>query len=516
MDTSAGIVHLVGAGPGDPGLITVKGLRRLKEADVVVYDRLVDPRLLDEIKEDAEVIFAGKDPGRGSTQQENIYPLLIDKAREGKRVVRLKGGDPFVFGRGGEEAQVLAMAGIPFEVVPGITSAIAAPAYAGIPLTHREAASSFTVVSGVEDSTKKEPTIPWGMLAHTGGTLVVLMGWGSLANIVTSLLAEGMNPLTPVALIRWGTEPRQQTVTGTLENIVRHGEDAGLSPPVVAVIGSVVRLREEIRWYDHRPLSGKRVLVTRSRPQASVLSQLLADEGAEPIELPTIQIAPLQDYTGLDAAIRSLSRYHWVIFTSVNAVDTFFARIQALGLDSRILGPIKVCAIGPATATALEHRAIQADFVPSQFRSSSIVEGMAGAGLEGARVLLPRADIAPPDLAEALATLGAEVDQQVAYRTIVPEESRRRAHDALQDGKIDVVTFTSSSTVRNLLNLLQGDKEPLERVLIACIGPETAKTAQDLELKVGLVASEHTVRGLVNSLKHHLARDQGVKDGSLS
>lgn len=510
MNPHLGTVSLVGAGPGDPGLITVKGLRRLREADVIVYDRLVDKRLLNEVKEGAELIYVGKEADAGATQQKNIYPLLIDRAREGKQVVRLKGGDPFVFGRGGEEAQVLAMAGIPFEVVPGVTSAIAAPAYAGIPLTHREAASSFTVVSAMEDTSKEMSAIPWDVLARTGGTLVVLMGWGALGKIVDTLLKEGMMASTPAALVQWGTEPYQRTVTGTLENIVQRGEEAKLGPPVVVVFGPVVRLREEIRWFDDRPLFGKRVLVTRSRPQASVLSRLLSEEGADPIEVPAIQIAPPEDFSELDSAIDSLNGYQWIVFTSVNGVDAFFRRLDTRGLDARALAGIKVCAIGSVTASALETSGIKADFVPPQFTSKDVVRGFAGFDLRGARVLLPRTDIAPQDVTKELKRLGALVDQRIAYRTLVPEESRQKAQDALRDGKIDVVTFTSSSTVKNLVNLLNGKLSLLEGPLIACIGPVTAQTAQDLGLKVEIVAPQHTIEGLVQALKNHLTSNRGA------
>ena len=510
LNKPIGIVYLVGAGPGDPDLITAKGLRRLREADVVVYDRLVDKRLLSEAKEEAEIMYVGKDPGPGGTEQENIYPMLIDKAREGKRVVRLKGGDPFVFGRGGEEAQVLKMAGIPFEVVPGVTSAIAAPAYAGIPLTHRDAASSFTVVSAVEDPSKEKSTIAWDALARTGGTLVILMGWGTLEKVVTRLTHEGMKPTTPVALVQWGTEPYQRTVTGTLEDIVQRGREASLSPPVVVVIGAVVRLREELRWFDNHPLFGKRVLVTRSRRQASVLCRLLADEGAEAMEVPAIQIAPAEDYGGLDGAIRSIGDYQWVVFTSVNGVEAFFERISAQGMDSRSLGAIKVCAIGSTTAACLEKFGIRADFVPSQFSSNSIIEGLGDLGIRDAKVLLPRADIAPQNLVDEMERLGAHVDQQIAYRTLVPRDSHQRAREALEDGKIDIVTFTSSSTVRNLVDLLHGDTGLLEGMLIACIGPVTAKTTQEVGLKVSVVAPQHTVEGLVDALKSHLVRNRGA------
>ena len=316
-------VYLIGAGPGDPGLITVKGLTCLQEAEVVIYDRLVDRRLLDEAGEGAQLVYVGKGPAERAMEQDEINRRLVAEAQQGKVVARLKGGDPFVFGRGGEEAQALALAGVPFEVVPGVTSAIAAPAYAGIPLTHRGIASTFTVVSGSEDPSKEESSVRWDAVSRSGGTIVVLMGWDALQGIADTLLSEGLAPSTPVALVRWGTEPYQRTVTGSLADIVQRGAEAGLSAPLVAVIGGVVDLREQLRWFDDRPLFGKRVLVTRSRNQASALSRILADEGAEPVELPTIQISPIEDNPPLDSAIASLGTYAWVIFTSANGVEAF-------------------------------------------------------------------------------------------------------------------------------------------------------------------------------------------------
>ncbi len=495
---------MVGAGPGDPGLITVKGLQRLREADVVAYDRLVDVRLLEEARQSAEIIDVGKQAGESGAGQRNIFTILIDRAHEGKRVVRLKGGDPFVFGRGGEEAQVLAMAGIPFEVVPGVTSAVAAPAYAGIPLTHRDAASSFTVVSAVEDASKKESAVPWEALARTRGTLVVMMGWAALPQVVERLLDGGMAPSMPVAAVQWGTEPYQQTVVGNLANIVERARDAGLGPPVVVVIGRVVTLREEVRWIEDKPFFGKRVLVTRSRTQASVLSRMLAEEGAEAIELPTIEIAPPSDFSALDESLNRLKECDWVVFTSVNGVAAFFDRLNKLGMDARALGDSRVCAIGPVTATALVQRGIVPNFTPARYTTERLVMGLSERGVAGSRVLMPRTNIAPEDAARALEKLGARVVQPVAYRTLTPAGSSAKARSLLGRGKIDIATFTSSSTVQNLLELLDGDSTPLDDVLIACIGPVTAGKARELGLKVDVVARRHTVAGLVQALKAHL------------
>ena len=417
----AGKVYLIGAGPGDPDLITVKGLRCLQKADVLVYDRLVDQRLLAETKAGAETLFVGKGPNERAMEQDDINSYLVAAAQQDKVVARLKGGDLFVFGRGGEEALALAQAGVPFEVVPGVTSATAAPAYAGIPLTHRELASSFTVVTGTEDPSKEGSSVRWDALARTGGTLVVLMAWQTLDTITNTLISEGMDPSTSVALVRWGSEPYQRTVTGTLEDIVRRGNEAGLSPPVVAVIGPVVDLRRELRWFDTRPLFGKRVLVTRSRTQASTLSRMLSEEGAEPLEVPTIEISAPEDNVALDEAVASLDRYGWVIFTSVNGVEATFDRLRAVGRDSRAFGTVKVGAIGPATAAALSHRGVVADLVPPEYISESIVRTMEGCDLKGTRVLLPSADIGREDLAKGLAGLGAHVDRVPAYRTTIPE-----------------------------------------------------------------------------------------------
>ena len=504
MNSSLGVVSLVGAGPGDPGLITVKGLQRLREADVVAYDRLVDRRLLDVAQDDAELIDVGKQAGEGGTGQRSIHTILIDKAHEGKRVVRLKGGDPFVFGRGGEEAQVLSMAGIPFEVVPGVSSAVAAPAYAGIPLTHRDAASSFTVVSAVEDATKAASAVPWDALARTGGTLVLMMGWGALPRVTERLLDAGMPPLMPAAVVRWGTEPYQQVVVGNLENIVERSRAADLGPPVVVVIGRVVALREEISWYEDKPLFGKRVLVTRSRTQASILRRMLSDEGAEAIEVPTIEIAPPEGFSDLDEAIRNLGGFRWVVFTSVNGVVAFFNRLNGLGLDARALGSNQVCAIGPITTKALEQRGVVPDFTPPSFTAERLAQGLSELGVAGAKVLMPRTNIAPEDAARALERLGAEVHQPVAYRTLTPEGSAEKARELLTHGKIEIATFTSSSTVQNLLELLDGDPSLLQNVLIACIGPVTARKARELGLKVDVTARRHTVAGLVQALKDHV------------
>ena len=503
---SVGKVFLVGAGPGDPDLITLKGLRCIESADVVVYDRLVDRRLLRRAAPNSELIDVGKVPGEGGKRQAKINGLLVDRAKQGDRVVRLKGGDPFVFGRGGEEAEVLYEQGVPFEVVPGITSAIAAPAYAGIPLTHRRLASSFTVVTANEAPDKADSAIDWNKLAQDSGTLVVLMGWENLRGVVETLVRYGREPETPVALVQWGTEPYQQTLVGTLSNIVDRAMEAGISPPVVAIIGEVAALRDKLRWFDNRPLFGKRVLVTRTREQAGTLSELLSERGAQAIELPTIEIRPPDDYSRLDSALRRLDTYEWMIFTSINSVQVVFARLDVLGLDTRAFNTTKVGAIGPATAASLREHGIVADFVPDDFVSQAIAEGLKQRGFKRGSVLLPRADIAPATLRQSLSSIGAAVEEVIAYRTVVPEDSGARVSDILSDG-IDIATFTSSSTVKNLALILEGNLERISGATVACIGPITAATTRELGLKVDIVAREHTVIGLVNALEAYFTEE---------
>ncbi|MBI4339357.1 MAG: uroporphyrinogen-III C-methyltransferase [Chloroflexi bacterium] len=506
-----GTVYLVGAGPGDPGLLTLRGQELLAQADVVVYDRLVDERLLRFVRPDAEVTYAGKWPRRTSNTQEDINPHLVEYAREGNSVVRLKGGDPFVFGRGGEEAIALYEAGIPFEVVPGITSAIAVPAYAGIPVTHRGIAASFTVVSGSEDPGKPESQIDWPSVAANPATLIVLMGWESLPNVVEALLAHGKPPDTPAALVQWGTRPGQRTVVGALADILERGKAAGLEPPVAAVFGDVVALRQQVAWYDSRPLFSKRVLVTRARTQASALVDLLGQEGAEAVELPAIEVRPLEDDTPLRAAARGLASYQWAVFTSANGVEAFWKAVQGEGLDARAFGGVKLAAIGPATAEALARRGLCADLVPGEHVGEAVVEALQGVVSPGMRVLVPRAEGSRPALVSGLAALGAHVTEVAAYGTVKPGDANVGATHAsplpglemLRDGQIDAVTFASSSTVRNLVQILGGDVSPLQKPAIACIGPITAQTARELGLRVDIQASEYTIPGLVEALKQH-------------
>lgn len=492
----------MGAGAGDPGLITVKGAQLLGRADVVVFDRLANPALVDRyVRPEAERIYAGKASSQHTLRQEQINELLVRRAQEGKIVVRLHGGDPFVFGRGGEEAAVLAAAGLPFEVVPGITSAVAAPAYAGIPVTHRAHNTSFAVVTGHEDPAKFESTLQWDKLATGVGTLVFLMGMEKLELIVQRLLQHGRPATTPVALIRWGTWPKQETLVGTLGDVVGRATAAGFRPPVVIVVGSVVGLRTELQWWDNRPLFGKRVLVTRSREQASALSALLAEQGAEPVEVPVLEIIPPDSYEGLDGAIRRLDSYDWVVFTSANGVRIFLRRLAALGLDVRALGRARLAAIGPATADELERCCLRVDLVPEEYVAEAVAAALVASGVDGLRVLLPRAEMARETLAEELEKAGATVDKVVCYRTVPALRRLAGLREELREGEIDVVTFASSSTVRFLVEGLGDDAAVLlSNAKVACIGPITADTARDLGIRVDIVASDHTIPGLVEAL----------------
>ena len=499
MPEISGKVYLVGAGPGDPGLITVKGKNCLANAQVVVYDRLLDPSLLQHAPESAEMVFVGKERGRQALSQDEINNLLLERAAAGKVVVRLKGGDPFVFGRGGEEALTLAQGGAPFEVVPGVTSAIAAAAYAGIPITHRGLSTTFTVVSGSEAPDKPNSSVRWDILAQTGGTLVVMMGLAALESITAALRSHGMAADTPAALVQWGTWSKQATVSGDLQNIASLGAEAGLKPPVAAIFGPVVGLREAIAWFDRRPLSGKRVLITRSRTQASQLVRLLEDQGAQPVELPAIQVEPLEDYSTLDQSLLNLDKFGWSIFASTNAVDWVFNRLAANGLDSRAFGGVKIGAIGPATAQALAQRGLVADFLPKRSTSEAVLEELSSLEWEGVPVLLPGADIGRDALENGLETMGASVERVTAYRTVPAQGMGDRAVAELESG-VDAVTFTSSSTVTNLVGMLDSHTDLLEGCPVICIGPTTEAAAKKLGIRVDGVAQPHTVEGLVQAL----------------
>ena len=497
---TTGKVFLIGAGPGDIRLITVKGLECIQTADVIVYDRLANPRLLSYRRPDAELIYVGKSPDRHTLTQDEINQVLVDEGSKGKIVARLKGGDPYVFGRGGEEGEVLRAAGIPFEVVPGITSAISVPSYAGIPVTHRDFTSTFTVITGHEDPTKEDSSINWPRLAQDPGTLIFLMGVGNLPKIVDQLVSNGKDAATPIALIRWGTRPEQQVVTGTLATIIDDVKRAGLTSPAIIIVGQVVTLRDTLRWFEDQPLFGKRILVTRAREQASVLSEKLEKLGAEAWEYPTIDIKEPDDLASLDNAIAHAGDYQWIIFTSVNGVKMFFDRMRHDHLDVRSLGAAKLCAIGPKTREALEDRGLLVHMMPEEFRAEAIIAALQDKVQPGEKVLLPRADLARPVLVEALQQMGLIVDEVVAYQTVIASEDQSLLLEKMRAGEVHVVTFTSSSTVRNFMTLLQNDMSLIEKMTVACIGPVTADTAAELGIKADIVAEEYTIDGLVKAI----------------
>jgi len=497
----SGKVYLVGAGPGDPELITVKGMRCIAEADVIVYDYLAAKALLDHARPQCQLIYVGKKGGDHTLPQTDINQLIVSHARDGKTVTRLKGGDPFIFGRGGEEAEVLMAAGVAFEIVP-VTSAIAAPAYAGIPLTHRSITSTVAFVTGHEDPTKERSDIDWQSLAQGIGTLVFLMGVKNLPHIVARLRDHGRDPQTPVALVQWGTTSHQKTVVGTLDDIVQKVKEAGLSSPSIIVVGEVVTLRQTLQWFEKRPLLGKNIVITRSRAQASDLVQRLSRLGAYCRQCPTIEPAPPSDPTPLNTAIDHLEDYDWIVFTSVNGVAYFFDRLFARNRDVRSLGHLHTAAIGPATAKTMGQYGLSADVLPKTYQAESLVEAFADQEMKGTKVLLPRALQARAILPRELRGMGASVDEVAAYQTRQSSENAAEILDDLASHAIDMITFTSSSTVTNFMQLLPPRKslDLIRKATIACIGPITAETARSLGLRVDIEAREYTIEGLCEAI----------------
>ena len=513
-DTRLGHVWLVGAGPGDPGLITVAGLAALRRADVVVYDRLAAPALLDEARVEAERIDAGKRVGDHPMTQEEISALLVAHGRAGRRVVRLKGGDPFVFGRGGEEAIALVEAGVPCTVIPGVTSAIGGLAAGGVPVTHRAVATSFAVITGHEDPTKPEANVRWDRLATAVDTLVVLMGVGNLEEIVPALIAGGRAAATPAALVQEASTPAQRTVVATLGTIVDAARAAHVGAPALFVVGDVVGLQPLLDPARLAPLAGKRVLVTRTRAQASTLAEALRAEGAWPVLLPAIELASRIDSDAFRAVAQGLAlgRYRWTVFTSANAVDVFLDALWATGGDARLLRGNLICTIGAATARALAARHIHADLVPAEALGEAVVAALAARtgdeAIAGARILLPCAEGARDALPAGLRAAGAEVDELPLYLAAPPAVAPPEALAAVRSGAIDIATFTSSSTVQNLATLLGGDLSPLRGAVIACIGPIVAQTAREHGLEPHVVAAEHTVEGMVAALRAYVHSHQ--------
>jgi uroporphyrinogen III methyltransferase / synthase len=509
-----GIVYLVGAGPGDPGLLTVRGAKLLEAADVVVYDYLSNPQLLQHCPR-AEAIYVGKKAASHSMTQEQINALLVEHGRAGRRVVRLKGGDPFVFGRGGEECEALAAAGIPFEVVPGITAALAAPAYAGIPVTHRDFNSSFTFVTGHEkeeeykadDSRARQPgaasDLDWTALARLP-CLAFYMGVKSLPRICRKLIEHGMPPDMPAATIRWGTTSRQRTVTGTLADLPQRVAEAKLAPPALTIVGRVVTLRETMNWFEHRPLFGQTIVVTRTRQQASGLADRLTELGANVIEAPTIELQPPDAFSGVDEALHHIDHYDWVVFTSQNGVAFTKQRLLEIGRDARIFAGVKVAAIGDATAEAVRRElCLRVDLCPESFVAEALADALVAANeVRGQKFLLLRADIARPILRERLQQDGAAEVRDVAVYETRPAQSLPPALlEALAAREVTWVTFTSSSTARNFAALLGDDyRAKLGGVRIASIGPVTTATLRELGLEPTVQAETFNIEGLVESL----------------
>ena len=501
MNTRNKIVYLVGSGPGDPGLITVKGLECIKKADVIVYDYLVNSVLLRNARKDVELIYVGKKGNQHTMEQDDINQLLVDKANENKIVTRLKGGDPYVFGRGGEEAIVLRENNILFEVVPGITAAIASPNYAGIPVTHRTCTSTFGLITGHEDPTKDQSDVDWEKLSTGLGTLTFYMGIKNLPNIVNQLVKHGRSKDTPVAVIRWGTTTHQQTVTGTLSNIVEVAKD--IKPPAITIVGEVVNLRDQLNWFESRPLFGKTIIVTRSRDQASEFSEQLIELGANVLEYPTINITSPDDFGPLDRELDSLESTDWLIFTSVNGVDAFFNRIFELGRDVRDLKGVKICSIGPSTTERIKGFHVSIDCQPPKYVAESVVEALKKVEeLKGKRFLMPRTDIARSYVPEELRKLGAEVSDIVAYKTVLATDGDNIVLDKLKDGEVDIVTFTSASTVKNFVKIIGEDNLSAfkNNVQFASIGPITNESAEEMDIDISIKAEEYTIPGLVQAI----------------
>ena len=487
----------MGAGPGDPDLITWKGRRILERADAVLFDHLASDALVDLAPAAAERIYVGKKKSVHAFAQEEICQMLIERARRGLTVVRLKGGDPFIFGRGGEEAEALADSGIDFEVVPGVTTPLGIAAYTGVPLTHREHTSVVTFVTGhaVEQ-------IDWDR-AGLAETLVIFMGLTTFGEVARRLIERGRAPDTPAMAVRWATRADQETLAGTLESLPGLIESEALKPPATIIVGEVVRLREKLNWYEHLPLFGKRIVVTRARGQAEALTERLRGLGAEVMELPTIEIRPAADYGPLDRAIASLSCYDWLLFTSVNGVRFFLERLDRSGSDLRSLRA-KICAIGPATRAAVEALHLKVDLMGKEYVAESLLEAFAAQDLRGKRLLLPRAAVARDVLPVELTRRGAEVDVVEAYRTMVPGETAVQAHNLFSKArKPDCVTFTSSSTLRNFVSTAGADV--LKGVRVASIGPVTSQTAKELGLDIAAEAQPFTMDGLVAAVVRVLA-----------
>ena len=493
-------VYLVGAGPGDMKLITLRGLELIKEASVIIYDYLANRELLDYARKDAELVYVGKQASRHELTQDGINALLVKKGKGKGIVVRLKGGDPFIFGRGGEEAETMFEHGIDFEIVPGVTSAISAPAYAGIPLTHREYASSVAFVTGHEDAAKKESTIRWDGLAQGPDTLVFLMGIKNLKGIKDKLIKGGKDPDTRAAVVQWGTLPEQKVVTARLKDIDVAAKKAGIGPPGIIIVGNVINLREKLNWFEKRPLFGKHIAVTRPRHQSARLGGLLTERGARVIYAPTIEIEPIQPNKNLLKALHRLGDYYCIIFTSVNGVSVFFDNLFETGMDARSLQGIKILPIGDATASLLKSYSIIPDLLPERFISEGIIEVLKTLDIKGKRFLLPRAKEARDIVVDFIKSRGGTCDTIPVYKTATSETVEPLTEQP------DIITFTSSSTVTNFLKIY--GRKPLESALIASIGPITSDTLRKNGFTVHIEAKKFDINGLVDAIEQHLESER--------
>jgi len=517
MRPAEGMVFLVGAGPGDPGLLTLRGGELLVTSDAIVYDALANPALLAlasavDRERAVELHDVGKRGGATeSSRQDEINALLIRLAREGKRVVRLKGGDPFVFGRGGEEAQALAAAGVSFEVVPGVTAGIAAAAYAGIPVTHRGVATSVTLVTGYEDPSRDASGTDWSALARAGGTIVLYMGVQTLPRIVDALARGGLAGDTPAAAVQWGTHPRQRTVTATLATICDAIAREGLAAPVITIIGNVVSLRDELAWFDRRPLFGKRIVVTRARSQAASLADRLAAAGATVLEMPATRIEPL-DAGPLRAAIARLQDFSWIAFTSQNAVRFFWEELRAAGFDARALARARIAAVGPATADALLIHGLAVDVAPDRFVAEALLDALRGRrDVNGARVLYATAEGARETLQVGLNELGATVERVDLYRSVPDGTGATALRARLETEGADLVTFTSASSVTHFVDAV--GRDAARRAAAASIGPVTSQAARDAGLQVAVEATNSTIPGLVDAIVDHFSAAAATQSG---
>jgi uroporphyrinogen III methyltransferase/synthase len=501
---SKGMVYLVGAGPGDAGLLTLRGAELLKRAEVVVYDALVNKELLALVPKSAEVIYGGKRAKEHAIPQDELNQLLIQKAKEGKTVVRLKGGDPYIFGRGGEEAEEIKQANIPFEVVPGVSSITAAANYAGIPITHRSHASSFTVVTGHEDPTKEESSVDWEWLAKEPGTKIILMGVDRIGQIASELMKHGLSPATPVGMVRWGTRGRQSSIDGTLGTIASLIAEKQFGAPAITIIGNVVKLRSKLNWFETRPLFGKRIVVTRTRDQASELSHNLTQLGAEVLEIPTIRIEAPENKSGLMDALLTLGEYDWIVFTSPNGVTAFFEYFFKGFDDIRALGNLRIAAVGPATAAKLKEIHLRIDAMPEEYLAAKVADAISKfESIDNLRILLMRAEEANPELPKKLEELGAIVDDVPCYRTVPENGDVNGAAERFLESGADWVTFTSSSTVENFHKRfdLKKIKGQFPGIKFASIGPETSKTLRELGMSPDVEAKEHNIPGLVRAVQ---------------